>query len=115
MLALLTLPCLPREPEQFQQKVMPLEAMDFKFTEFHVLDEMGVITARDLSNFLRRHKPNLGKELRDKIVEKIMQETGGHYEKVVEMLKDLDAIIDLIIREEQRNKTEPPIAGDDGL
>ncbi|MGA9768600.1 MAG: hypothetical protein WBV94_06150 [Blastocatellia bacterium] len=82
-------------PADFRTRVteVGLEDMDLACTEFHVLNEMGTILAKDLKDFLRRHKPNVPKPRRDRIVEKLIAETKGQYEKVLERLREIDRLI----------------------
>ena len=64
-----------------------------------VLDELSKIDETHVIDFLRRHKIYMKEKVRDALVRRIVRETGGNYEMVVERLKyyidrnfDLDVV-----------------------
>jgi len=66
-----------------------LEDLDLQEMVFLLLDEMESVVRRDLLTFLRTHNIRLPIQRRDKVLEKILERTGGHYESTVEELRTL--------------------------
>lgn len=66
-----------------------INALQLQHTVFHLLDEMEHLTKKDLLDFLKAHNIPLPQKLQDKVLDKILSETGGHYEMTLEALKDV--------------------------
>ncbi|MCP4105000.1 MAG: hypothetical protein GY749_05620 [Desulfobacteraceae bacterium] len=66
-----------------------IDELDLKQTVFWLLEEMEKVAKRDLLLFLRTHNIDLPIDRRDKVLQKILEKTGGRYEQTVEELKKL--------------------------
>lgn len=66
-----------------------VEDLYFDKTVFKLLDEMETLAKRDLLAFLQTHRMKFQTKRRDKFLDRILEKTGGHYEKTVEELKNL--------------------------
>nr|VFJ89718.1 MAG: hypothetical protein BECKH772A_GA0070896_100175 [Candidatus Kentron sp. H]VFJ91256.1 MAG: hypothetical protein BECKH772B_GA0070898_100165 [Candidatus Kentron sp. H]VFJ97802.1 MAG: hypothetical protein BECKH772C_GA0070978_100165 [Candidatus Kentron sp. H] len=83
-----------KNPAKFRGLVLEkdrLEDLALKHTVFRLLDEMEELAQRDIADFFKTHNIRLPMESRDRIIEKVLEETGGHYEKTVDQLRDLVA------------------------
>ena len=79
-------------PAKFRKAVLDkdrLEDLPLKKTVFRLLDEMEELAIRDIVDFFKAHNIHLPSKNRDKAVERILEETGGHYEQTVEALERL--------------------------
>lgn len=65
-----------------------LEDVEFTSLTFHILEELGKVERRDLLDFMRVQTYQLPVELRDKLITRIIERTGGQYQRVVEELKE---------------------------
>jgi hypothetical protein len=54
-----------------------------------VLDEMDRLAKHDLVDFLKTHNIRLPRQRKDRLLDTIMEETGGSYEATLEALKDI--------------------------
>ena len=61
--------------------------MELRYTVLHILDEMERLAKKDLKEFLDTHRVELPRHRRERILEKILEETKGHYEMTLEALK----------------------------
>jgi hypothetical protein len=64
--------------------------LDLEFVVIRVLEEMGGLTRRDVSDFLKTHNIRLPQQGRDRIIDKILQQSDGQYEKALEILIALE-------------------------
>ena len=79
-------------PAKFRKAVLDkdrLEDLPLKKTMFRLLDEMEELAIRDIVDFFKTHNIRFSTKNRDKAVERILEETGGHYEQTVEALERL--------------------------
>lgn len=78
--------------------------LELRHTVWHILDEMEQLAKKDLKEFLDTHRIELPRHRREKILEEILKETGGHYEMTLEALKVLvDRAWDLEDKGNQEN------------
>lgn len=94
MFALLGMSFVVRKPAAFRKRITEIDCLDdldLDRTVFHLLDEMQAVERQDILNFLRSNNIVLPPDVRNRCVNKILAESGGQYEKVLEMLKDLEA------------------------
>lgn len=78
-------------------------------TVFRLLNALKKVARKDLLDFLQTHSIRLPLLRRDKILTKILEETGGHYEMTIAALKDLvQRAWDLT--EEEKPDEQPPAA-----
>ncbi|MBN1479310.1 hypothetical protein JXA70_03450 [candidate division KSB1 bacterium] len=90
--ALLTVSFIVKNPAKFCRILQEQERiydMRLSRTVFRLLDEMERIAIKDLRDFLQSHNIRLPGERRELILQRIMEETGGHYEMTIEKLRDL--------------------------
>lgn len=89
--ALLTVSFLVVNPPAFAEYVEDehIEELDLKQTVFWLLDEMEKLAKKHLLLFLRTHNIELPRDRKDKVLQKILTQTGGRYEQTVEALKQL--------------------------
>ncbi len=90
--ALLGVSFIVKNPPKFRKILLKkerLEDMDMKNTVFRLLDEMERLARRDLLDFFKTHNIHLPIKNRDKIIARILEKTGGHYEKTVKQLQRL--------------------------
>jgi len=76
-------------PAKFQKAIKDegLEDLDLSKTIFRLLDEMERIGKKDLSEFLKTHNIYLPPTQKDRILQKILEQTQGHYEQTINSLK----------------------------
>ncbi len=82
-----------KNPPKFRDLLIKKERLnetDLSDTVFHILDEMEKIKRKDLLDFLKTHNIQLPSDIRDGILEKILEKTGGNYERVLDELKELE-------------------------
>ncbi len=90
--ALLGVSFVVKNSSMFQKIMLKKEGMNDLFldrTVFRLLDEMENLAKKDLNDFLHTHKINLPRDKRDEIIDRIIEMTGGHYEKTIEELKEM--------------------------
>ncbi|MDM8517039.1 hypothetical protein QUF76_12630 [Desulfobacterales bacterium HSG16] len=90
--ALLGISFIVKNPPKFKDIILKKERVEdlyFDKTVFKLLDEMEKLAKRDLLDFLQTHKMKFQTKRRDKLLDRILKKTGGHYEKTVEELKNL--------------------------
>ncbi len=90
--ALLGISFVVSNPPKFRNLLMKTEKLEGMFlqkTVFRILDEMEKIVRRDILDFFRTHNIHLPIKNRDMIIERILEKTGGHYEKTVRQLQIL--------------------------
>jgi len=74
----------PKFLEVLTKKVDDLE---MSHTVLHVLDEMERLAKKDLRDFLKTHNIDLPSNRRERTLDKVLEETRGHYEKTLDALK----------------------------
>ncbi len=83
-----------KNPPKFHELLTKKERLneaDLSYTVFRLLDELERVNRRDLLDFLMTHNIQLPPDLRDDVLEKILEKTGGSYEKVLDELKELES------------------------
>jgi CHAT domain len=79
-----------RSQAVFQRELFEaLEDIEFGHLTFYVLEELGKVTRRDLVDFMRVQNYQLPTEIREQIIAGIMKKTDGHYQQVLEELKEM--------------------------
>ncbi len=79
-----------RNPLKFHKRLMSqLDELDLRYTVVHVLDELERLAKKDLRDFVETHNISLPRNRRERILDKVLEETHGHYELTLEALKDL--------------------------
>jgi hypothetical protein len=68
-----------------------IDDLRFPMTVIELLDEMEQVAKKDLLDFLYTHNINLPLSRQDRILDKILEKTKGHYEMTLEELKDIAA------------------------
>ncbi|MBT8420182.1 MAG: hypothetical protein KJO08_04890 [Gammaproteobacteria bacterium] len=79
-------------PPKFRNLILNKEGLEdlaLKGTVFRLLDEMEQLAARDIADFFKTHNIHLPIRNRDRIIEKVLEKTGGHYEKTIDQLQAL--------------------------
>lgn len=74
----------PKFRDVLEKRVNDLE---MRCTLLHILDEMERLARKDLQDFLKKHDILLPANRRERIIDKVLAETGGHYELTLEALK----------------------------
>ncbi len=89
--ALLTVSFLVNNPPAFADyvKKQKIEEMPLSKTVFWLLDEMEKVAKRDLLLFLQTHNIDIRAKRRDKVLQKILNKTGGKYELTIDELRRL--------------------------
>ncbi len=89
--AILTVSFLVNNPPLFAEYVEDeaIEELELKKTVFWLLDQMEEVAKRDLLLFLRTHNIDIPRDRKDKVLQKILNRTGGRYEQTIEELKKL--------------------------
>ncbi len=90
--ALLGISFVVKNPAKFRRLILEKERIEELYldkTVFRLLDEMEKLARRDLSDFLLTHNIRLPMSRRDQTLTRILEKTGGHYEKTVAELKNL--------------------------
>lgn len=86
--ALIGLAYVVKEPVVFREVIdQRFEEDEYEDLALYVLDELGTIKRKDLADFLRMNKIYLPRDQRKRIIDEIMEKTGGDYEKALEELK----------------------------
>ncbi|MFO1429397.1 MAG: hypothetical protein U1F76_04540 [Candidatus Competibacteraceae bacterium] len=79
-----------RNPPKFLEVLEKnMDGLELRHTVLHVLDEMEQLAKKDLREFLDTHRIELPRSRRERILDEILKETGGHYEMTLEALKSL--------------------------
>ncbi|HKR11081.1 MAG TPA: hypothetical protein VJT15_03405 [Pyrinomonadaceae bacterium] len=65
-----------------------LESVEFNWLTFYILEELGEVVRRDLLDFMLVHNYQLPKSIRENLIKRILEKTGGQYQKVLQELKD---------------------------
>jgi hypothetical protein len=77
-----------RNPPKFLEVLQTrVDDLELQHTVLHVLDEMERLAKKDLKEFLDTHRIELPRNRRERILDEILKETGGHYEMTLEALK----------------------------
>ncbi len=79
-------------PAKFRRAVLEQEKLydlQLQGSIFRLLDEMERIGLKDLFDFLQTHTIRLPAEQKDRILQSILEQTGGHYEQTVSALRRL--------------------------
>ncbi len=90
--ALLGVSFVVKNPPKFRNVMLDkarLYDLYLDHTVFRLLDEMERVARKDLLDFLHTHNIRLPEKRRDKVIERILEKTQGHYEHTVEELKHL--------------------------
>jgi hypothetical protein len=90
--ALLGISFIVNNPPKFRNLILEkerLEDLNLKHSVFRLLDEMEKLAYRDIVDFFKTHNIRLPIKNREKIIERIMEKTKGHYEKTVKQLQVL--------------------------
>ncbi len=66
-----------------------IEDLELRQVVFDVLDELERLAKKDLLSFLNSHNIALPRGHKDRILDNILTQTGGHYELTLEALRDL--------------------------
>ncbi len=89
---LLGISIVVKNPPKFRKLTLEderLDEVDLENTVFRLLDEMEKVARRDLLIFLRANDIRLPPNRRDQMIDRILEKTGGKYEKTVEELRNL--------------------------
>ena len=89
--ALLTVSFLVNNPPKFQEYVEDenIETLDTRNTVFWLLNEMETLAKKDLRRFVNTHNIDIPEDRLDRVLDKILQRTGGRYELTIEELKQI--------------------------
>lgn len=95
-----------RNPPKFLEVLdKNMDGLELRHTILHVLDEMEQLAKKDLKEFLDTHRIELPRSRRERILDEILKETGGHYEMTLEALKLLvERAWDLEDENKQKNR-----------
>lgn len=99
----------PAKFEKAMEEKVRINDLVLHDTVFRLLNALEKVARKDLLDFLQTHSIRLPLLRRDKILTKILEETGGHYEMTIAALKDLvQRAWDLT--EEEKPDEQPPAA-----
>ncbi len=89
--AILTVSFLVKNPPAFAEYVEDeaIEELELRRTVFWLLDEMEKVAKKDLLLFLRTHNIDIPRDRKDKVLQKILNKTGGRYEQTIAELQQL--------------------------
>ncbi len=90
--ALLGVSFVMKNPPKFRSLLLDHERLEDLYldeTVFWLLDEMERVAKRDLLDFFRTHNIRLPIKRRDRVLDRILEKTRGHYERTIEELKRL--------------------------
>ncbi|MBT7890154.1 MAG: hypothetical protein HN580_14125, partial [Deltaproteobacteria bacterium] len=90
--ALLGISFIVKNPPKFRNLILEkerLEDLHLKNCVFRLLDEMEKLAYRDIVDFFKTHNIHLPIKNREKIIDRILEKTKGHYEKTVKQLQIL--------------------------
>jgi len=109
--ALLGISYVVQNPSKFQklltdkEKLTTLELSD---TVFQILNEMDKVVKEDLIRFVKTHNIPLPTDLRDRELDRILEETGGMYEQVLDELIELESRVWRQSKNEEAFDTDKP-------
>lgn len=92
--ALLGISYVVSNPSKFQRLLTQKERLnhlEFSDTVFQILNEMDKIVKEDLIRFIQTHNIPIPDDLRDRELDRILDKTGGMYEKVLDELIELES------------------------
>ena len=81
-------------PAKFHQtlhKKLALDKLDLGDTVLVILDALERVTLQDLRDFIRTHNIRLPQDLQERILEKLLADTDGSYEGIIEEMKHLES------------------------
>ncbi len=90
--ALLTVSFMVDNPAKFNEAILNKAGLDnlpLSRTVFRLLDEMERLCKKDLLDFLQTHNIRLPSDHKDLILQNIMEQTNGHYERTISALKQM--------------------------
>ncbi|MCP4105959.1 MAG: CHAT domain-containing protein [Desulfobacteraceae bacterium] len=90
--ALLGISFVVGNPGKFRKTLIDkkrINDLQLQDTLFNLLDEMDKVVKKDLLDFLKAHSIRLPRKRQDKVLEEILEQTGGQYEMTLEALKDI--------------------------
>ena len=89
--ALLTVSFEVQNPAKFHKAMLKMVLQDIVLsrTVFRLLDELEQVGMRDLFEFLQTHNIRLPRRRKDRILQEILEDTGGHYEQTISALRRL--------------------------
>jgi hypothetical protein len=109
--ALLGVSFVVGNPHKFYKALLEKERLDnlhLSLTVFQLLDEMERVVKKDLLDFLNTHNINLPLARKDRVLERILEQTAGHYEMTLDALKDIaDRAWDAEDEAKVRREAEP--------
>jgi hypothetical protein len=80
-----------KDPDAFKAVLdQHIAELDLDSVVFNVLDEMGHLSRKDISDFLKKHNIRLPPGRSAQIIDHIMGVSGGEYEKTLEALLELE-------------------------
>ncbi|QTA78700.1 Alpha/beta hydrolase fold-containing protein [Desulfonema limicola] len=88
--SLLGIPFINSDPKKFLNlltETLKLDRIDLKRTVFQILDELDCIELNDLITFVKTHNILIPEENRNMILSKILDNTNGQYNKVIDELQ----------------------------
>lgn len=94
--ALLGVSFIVRKPGAFETAVRARQRLDygqFNHTVFHLLEEMKQLKKRHLVEFLQTHNFNFPAKRIDHLLDRILEECNGQYERVLESLKSIEEYV----------------------
>lgn len=85
-----------RKPSVFRSVLLEkkqLNAIRLGRTRVRLLDEMERLQKEDLIDFIETHNLPLPEKFRDRVLDEIMDECNGEYDKILERLKNIEELI----------------------
>ena len=67
-----------------------LNDLELPHTVFELLDELEIVTRRDLIAFIKTHKIYVNDEIRDKVLNEVLKKTQGSYVEILDELRRLE-------------------------
>ncbi|MDM8522029.1 hypothetical protein QUF80_01555 [Desulfococcaceae bacterium HSG8] len=104
-----------KKPSEFQKLLTEKERLDeleLTRTVFQLLDELDKISRKDLLDFLKTHNIQLPPDIKDGVLDKILDRSRGSYERVLDELKELEREA-WRLRKEAEEKVEEENGGDE--
>ncbi len=83
-----------KNPVRFRKLLVEKEGLpdlEMRDTVFQLLDELDKIIKQDLLRFIKTHNIRLPEDRKNSILDEIIINTGGIYERVLEELNELEA------------------------
>ncbi len=100
------------KPAKFRRYLLENEqiaTVDLANTNFRLLDELERVAKDDLYDFLKAHKVELPSRQRDRILDEILDETGGNYEQTIRSLRRyVDRALDQIEDDKRQQAAAEP-------